>query len=49
MTMLPLAYINPGMGSFLMQIIVVSMSFVLMSLQSLWGAIRSFIIRKKKD
>lgn len=41
------AYMNPGAGSFLLQMILMGTAGVVMMWKSLWHAIRSFWTRKK--
>ncbi|MBI3318673.1 MAG: hypothetical protein HYZ90_05990 [Candidatus Omnitrophica bacterium] len=47
MMQLPLAYMNPGTGSLLLQVVLMSTAMVVLSAKSFWQTLRSFWTRKK--
>lgn len=47
MILMPLAYMNPGTGGLLLQMIVVGLSTAFVGIRSFWHTLKSFWSRKK--
>ena len=47
MILLPLAYMNPGTGGLLLQMVVVGTSIAFLAIRSVWHTIKSLWSRKK--
>lgn len=48
MISMPLAYMNPGTGGLLIQLIAVGIGSVFIGIRSIWHSIKSFWSQKKK-